>query len=85
MANLKCPLCGRSVNLATFNPSNYDLDFCCVEVKGLGRGKGFEVTSRYSILYPGNPTLELIKGLLLELTNLLIEHDCLKKPEVLMT
>ena len=83
MANLKCPLCGRRVNLAGFDSSDYDLDICCVEVKGLGRGRVFEETSRYSIVYPGNATVELLNDRILELVNMLLENGCLEQHEIL--
>ena len=47
---LVCPLCGKLAHLSRFNPDEYDDDIQVVEMKGLGRGKGFEVTSRFSAL-----------------------------------
>ena len=48
--NIVCPLCGRHVPEAVFDPSNFEDDVIAVEVSGLGRGRGFQVTDRYSIL-----------------------------------
>ena len=47
---LKCPLCGKLAHMSCFNPEDYSDDIECVEMRGLGRGRGFEVTSRFSAL-----------------------------------
>lgn len=53
--NLVCPLCGRHVPVQVFDPSTFEDDITAVEVAGLGRGRGFQVTGRYSVL--GDPTI----------------------------
>ncbi|MFC1804166.1 hypothetical protein ACFL0D_09430 [Thermoproteota archaeon] len=53
--NIACPLCGRHVPESVFDPSMFTNDIYAVEVSGLGRGMGFQVTSQYSIL--GDPTI----------------------------
>lgn len=83
MTQLACPLCGRFVSLKYFNPSDFADDIYTVEVQGLGRGLGVEVTERYSILDPGDETVELIKERLLDLIELLLKSGCLKSEEVL--
>lgn len=50
MSQLVCPLCGRFVGVEHFDPRLFEDDIFGVEVRGLGRGKGFEVTERYSLL-----------------------------------
>jgi len=47
---LVCPLCGKLAHLNSFTPDEYSDDIKCVEMRGLGRGKGFEVTRRFSAL-----------------------------------
>ncbi len=47
---LVCPLCGKLAHLNCFNPDDYDDDIKCVEMRSLGRAKGFEVTKRFSAL-----------------------------------
>ena len=37
-----------------FDPSDFDEDILVVQVRGLGRGRGFEVVDRYSILEGGS-------------------------------
>ena len=51
--NIACPLCGRHVPEHVFDPSTFGDDIYAVEVTGLGRGRGFQVTGQYSVLeYP---------------------------------
>jgi hypothetical protein len=50
MSQLVCPLCGRFVGVKHFDPRFFEDDIYGVEVRGLGRGRGFEVTDRYSLL-----------------------------------
>jgi chromosome segregation ATPase len=71
------------VSLRIFDPSGFDNDIYAVEVHGLGRGRGVEVSERYSILQPGDETVELIKDRILNLSRLLLESDCLKPEEAL--
>ena len=74
---LVCPVCGRFVSLKSFNPDNFDPDILAVNVKGRGRGKGVRVTEKYSIVQPGNPTIELIKNRMLVLLRVLLDDDSL--------
>jgi uncharacterized coiled-coil DUF342 family protein len=85
MTNLVCPLCGRRVNLKSFDPTEYDLDIITVEVAGLGRGRGFKEVSSSSILVPGDPTVELIKNRILDLSKMLLDSKCLTPTEVFST
>lgn len=50
MTHILCPLCGKQTFINNFKPEYLDLDIYEVEVRGLGRGKGFETSERYSIL-----------------------------------
>ena len=47
---LVCPLCGKLAHLSRFNPEEYDEDIKCVDMRSLGRARGFEVTGRHSVL-----------------------------------
>jgi hypothetical protein len=71
------------VSLNHFDPSEFKDDIYAVEVRGLGRGRGVKVSEHYSILKPGDETVELIKDRILDLTRLLLENDCLKPKEAL--
>ena len=55
MTNLVCPLCGRHVALSIFDPSSFEPDIFAVNVKGLGRGRGFTVSETFSVL--GDPEI----------------------------
>jgi hypothetical protein len=50
MSLLVCPLCGKSTSLRTFDPSDFGDDIVVRNVRGLGRGRGFEVTDEHSII-----------------------------------
>ena len=50
MSMLSCPLCGRLVSLRHFAPEDFDENIQVVSRRSLGRGRGFEVTGRYSVL-----------------------------------
>ncbi len=45
-----CPLCGKSSSLRYFAPTEMKLNIVVHSVKGLGRGRGFQVTSPRSII-----------------------------------
>ena len=51
MSMLSCPLCGKQNSLRYFSPENLSKeDIQAVEIRGLGRARGFEVVGRPSIL-----------------------------------
>ncbi len=54
---MKCPLCGKVNSITRYDPSNFDNDILIVKFRGLGRGKGFEVAEKYSLLDGSNPAL----------------------------
>lgn len=47
---LVCPLCGKLAHLSCFTPDEYSDDIECVEMRSLGRARGFEVSARFSAL-----------------------------------
>ena len=83
LGQLVCLLCGRFVSLSHFDPSGFDRDKYAVEVIGLGIGRGVRVTGTRSILQGGDPTVQLIKDRILELSNLLLEHSCMERKEII--
>lgn len=50
MTQFSCPICGKNSSYSKYDPTNFDDDIIGIEVRGLGRGRGFEVTERYSLL-----------------------------------
>ncbi len=50
LSQLACPLCGRFVSLNGFDPSDFESDIYAVNRTGLGRGRGFDVGPRFSVL-----------------------------------
>lgn len=55
MSQLVRPLCGRFVSLKIFDPSRFESDIFAVDVRGLGRGRGFAVSEAFSVL--GEPEI----------------------------
>jgi hypothetical protein len=50
MSQFQCPLCGKYNSYARFDPNDFDDDIFGVDFEGLGRGKGFRVSARCSLL-----------------------------------
>ena len=50
MSHISCPLCGKLSHVNSFHPENLPHDIEKVDMASLGRGKGFQVTGRYSAL-----------------------------------
>ena len=84
MSHIICPLCGKSSSLRRFNPENFEDDIYVQRVRGLGRGKGFAVVSRESLLGDGgNGGLILkIKRRILNLVSLLRRHRLISAKEL---
>jgi len=75
-----CPMCGRHVPESVFDPSCFLDDIFGVKVSGLGRGKGFVVTARYSIEDPR--ILGLIKDRCHRILDLLDDKDYVSPGEL---
>jgi hypothetical protein len=59
--------------LSSFDPSEYELDIVCVEMAGLGRGRGFKVVREFSAL--GDQELMAVIAKRLRVLLTLIEGD----------
>ena len=74
MSQIICPLCGKFVSVKYYDPSDFDDDILLVQVRGLGHGKGVEITEKYSLLNGDNPELlDLISDRVAVLYDLLYE------------
>ena len=73
-------MCGKSGS-EIFSPTE-DQDIYAVEVKGLGRGKGFKIVDKYSIFDPENESVQNIGNRLLELLELFLDKGCLEPDDV---
>ena len=70
----QCPLCGKIVSVNHYDPTDFEDDILLVQVRGLGRGKGFELAEKYSLLDGDNPELlDLISDRVAILYDLLYE------------
>lgn len=70
------------MSLSHFDPLAFDDDIYVVEVVGLGRGRGVKVVGQYSILQPGDQTVELIKTRILNLLKVMLDNGVAKPNEV---
>jgi len=50
LSHVVCPLCGRSVPIDGFDPSEFVDDVFAQAFSGKGRGKGFRVADKFSVL-----------------------------------
>jgi len=78
MSHVVCPLCGKNAPLSTLNPSVLDLDIKVVSFQGLGRGKGFKVSEKWSILGDDQVT-PLIAERIVELCGMLVNNGILNR------
>lgn len=78
---LVCPLCGKMTSLNRFDPTELDLEIYVQNVRGLGRGRGFEVVDRRSALGEQS-IIEPVKDRLLDLAFMLYEGGLLHREEV---
>ena len=69
----QCPLCGKSVGIKNFDPSNFDDDIIGIRFVGLGYGRGFEVAAKGSILDSEDPVLDKIADRVVEIS--LVEEE----------
>lgn len=81
MSHLACPLCGKYAPLSTLNPSILDLDLKLVSFQGLGRGKGFKVSEKWSILGDDDVT-PVISERIVNLCKMLVNEGVIKKDRI---
>lgn len=73
----QCPLCGRSVSIRKFDPTEFDDDVTGIRFEGLGYGRGFGVAEKGSLLDSGDPVLDLIADRVLEISRFLMDAGIL--------
>jgi hypothetical protein len=71
MSMFLCPLCGKQVSQALYDPSDYEKDVIAITKRSLGRGKGFEEIERYSLLETDSPVLDKLADRVALLADLL--------------
>lgn len=84
MTSIVCPLCGKHSPKGSFHPENLEDDICEVELHGLGRGRGFEVSERSSILNSdsSNDVIDRIASRVLRLVMLLKENGTITEAQI---
>ena len=71
-----CPLCGKQVSIRYYDPSDFNDDIMIIQLRGLGRGRGFEVVSEHSLFEDKDTELlDLISDRVAILYNLLYENN----------
>lgn len=85
MSLFNCPICGKQNSIRLYDPSEFSLDIIAIQKVGLGRGKGFLVVNEFSILDKKDPTFQLIKNRILELSKAFIDRNCMSENEVTRT
>ncbi len=75
--HFQCPVCGRSVGVKGYNPSVRPLDVLGKSFRGLGRGRGFEVSDEESILHtnPDDPIILKIRERVADVYDMFFEGD----------
>ena len=70
-----CPLCGKTNQAATFDPSEFKDDVIGLRFRGLGRGRGWEISEEGSLLGSEVPVLKLLSDRVGVLYDMLYEGD----------
>ena len=80
---VQCPTCGKSTAVEHFHPEDLDLDIKLITMKGLGKGRGFEVVNRRSALEDAEvDVIEPIKNRTLDILKILIQSGYLTLDKV---
>jgi len=76
-------MCGKTTNIRNFDPESFEDDIYLVRFRGLGRGRGFEIASKESLLEGLDPELldkisdriEILYNILYEDTEEEADHE----------
>ncbi len=81
---MKCALCGKVNPITRYDPSNFDNDILVVKFRGLGRGKGFEIAEKYSLLDGSDPALlALIRNRVAVIHDFLFENRSEERDDII--
>jgi len=84
LISVVCPLCGKHTPIGSFSPSEDD-DIKAVSVRGLGRGRGFEVTGKESLLDSPEheDTVSQISNRVLEIVSFLRDREMISDEDII--
>ncbi len=87
MSHVICPLCGRSVAADHYDPSEFDDDIMGQRFAGKGRGKGFEVSEKFSVLGDDGyeDLLRRMASRALRIVKMFYDNGYLEKEEIVDT
>ena len=74
-----CPLCGKTNHISQYDPSEYVEDVIGIQLKGLGRGRGFSIAYEGSLLESDNPVVDLIANRVKVLHTMFYEGDSVEE------
>jgi hypothetical protein len=84
---LTCPACGKLSPLSRYDPRDYEPDILLCELRGLGRGRGFEVTSVRSVFddmasSSVRAAVERLCDRCLTILQIMLDNDVIDKQDV---
>ena len=89
MTMISCPLCGKMSSLERYNPNYFEDDIYVLELSGLGRGRGFVLTSKDSIFSVQSRMDSIIdralgdlRDRILDILNMLDERGIIREDEI---
>jgi len=85
---LTCPACGKLSPLSRYDPRDYEPDILVCELRGLGRGRGFEVTSVRSVFKDMASSnvrvaVERLCDGCLEILQMMLDNDIITKRDLI--
>lgn len=87
MSHVVCPLCGKSAAIDSYDPSEFEDDVSGQTFRGKGRGKGFEVSEKFSVLGDQgyDDLLQRMASRALRIVKMLCDNGYLDKQEIIDT
>ena len=85
MTSVSCPLCGKYTSITSFDPGSLDDDIYAVSFRGLGRGRGFKVTEKRSLLdsLESEETVSAIADRTLQIAKFLRDEGTISDKEII--
>jgi hypothetical protein len=85
LSHITCPVCGKSSFLRNFDPEKMRNNIYVYSVTGLGRGKGYRITARDSILHSPEHlhVRERLAARMIKVLGLLAETGTISKEQII--
>ena len=87
MSMLTCPACGKLSPLSRYDPRDYEPDILLCDLRGLGRGRGFEITlvrSAFELMGRSSVrvAVERLCDRCLEILQMMLDNNVIGKQDV---